>query len=197
MNKALWIHFKHFGRLLGKMYLFLTPRKTNGRVPSQQGEPTTCNVTYWDVSQQTYVHRVLASLGCGNRATLRPSVQSGGGGGGGVGLGGVEYQNGKWVWPKGEIHPFSRGGGRGLGQITHNSSRHQIPVDTLNCLFPSNTFIPSTYSFFHSPASQSLPEERIFLVTDLLGAPEWCRLRYDTCTTHNVDSIPKFYTARQ
>ena len=123
--------------------------------------------------------------------------RAGGGGGGGGGLGGVEYQNGKWVWPKGEIHPFSRGGGRGLGQITHNSSRHQIPVDTLNCLFPSNTFIPSTYSFFHSPASQSLPEERIFLVTDLLGAPEWCRLRYDTCTTHNVDSIPKFYTARQ
>ena len=37
-----------------------------------------------------------------------------GGGGGGVGLGGVEYQNGKWVWPKGEIHPFSRGGGEGF-----------------------------------------------------------------------------------
>ena len=46
------------------MYLFLTPRKTDGRVPSQQGESTLCNLTYWDVSQQqTYVQTSLASLG--------------------------------------------------------------------------------------------------------------------------------------
>ena len=51
MNKAFWSHFKHFGRLLGKIYLFLTPSKTDGRVPSQQGAPTTCNLTYWEVSQ--------------------------------------------------------------------------------------------------------------------------------------------------
>ena len=65
MNKAFWSHFKHFGRLLGKIYLFiLTPSKTDGRVPSQQGAPTTCNLTYWDISQQTYVQRLLlASLG--------------------------------------------------------------------------------------------------------------------------------------
>ena len=63
MNKALK-PFKHFGRLLGKMYLFLTPRKTDGKVPSQQGESTLCNLTYWDVSQQkTYVQTSLASLG--------------------------------------------------------------------------------------------------------------------------------------
>ena len=62
MNKAFWSHFKHFGRLLGKIYLFLTPSKTGGRVPSQQGKPTTCNVTYWEVSQQTYVQTLLASL---------------------------------------------------------------------------------------------------------------------------------------
>ena len=28
------------GRFLGKIYLFLTPSKTSGRVPSQQGAPT-------------------------------------------------------------------------------------------------------------------------------------------------------------
>ena len=33
MNKAFGSHFKHVGRLLGKMYLFLTPNKTDGRVP--------------------------------------------------------------------------------------------------------------------------------------------------------------------
>ena len=48
MNKAFRSHFNRFGRLLGKMYLFLTPSKTDGRVPSQQGEPTTCNLTHWE-----------------------------------------------------------------------------------------------------------------------------------------------------
>ena len=89
------------------MYLFLTPRKTNGRVPSQQGAPTTCNVTYWDVSQQTYVHRVPASLGCGNRATLRPSVQSGGG----VGL---STKMGNGCGLRAKFTPSVGGGGGGV-----------------------------------------------------------------------------------
>ena len=42
ISKAFWSHFKHFRRLLGKMYPFLTPRKTDGRVPNQQG--TTYNL---------------------------------------------------------------------------------------------------------------------------------------------------------
>ena len=63
MNKAFGSHFKHFARLLGKIYLFLTPSKTGGRVPSQQGALTTCNLTFWEVSQQTYVQTLLASLG--------------------------------------------------------------------------------------------------------------------------------------
>ena len=41
MNKAFLSNFKHFGRLLGKIDLLLTPSKTDGRVPSQQGAPTT------------------------------------------------------------------------------------------------------------------------------------------------------------
>ena len=50
MNKAFCSHFRHFGGLLGKIYLFLTPSKTDGRVPSQQGAPTTCNLTYRELS---------------------------------------------------------------------------------------------------------------------------------------------------
>ena len=32
--------------MLGKIYLFLTPSKTDGRVPSQQDAPTTCNLSF-------------------------------------------------------------------------------------------------------------------------------------------------------
>ena len=45
------------------MYVFLTPSKTDGRVPSQQGVPTICNLTYWEVSQQRYLQALLAGLG--------------------------------------------------------------------------------------------------------------------------------------
>ena len=63
MNKSFWNHFRHFGRLLEKTYLFLISSKTDGRVPSQQGAPTTCNLTYLGVSQQTYVQALLAGWG--------------------------------------------------------------------------------------------------------------------------------------
>ena len=39
MNKAFRSHFKHFGKMLGKNYLFLTPSRTDRRVPSEQGAP--------------------------------------------------------------------------------------------------------------------------------------------------------------
>ena len=38
MLNTFWSHFKHFWRLLGKSYLFHTPSKTDGRVPSQQAK---------------------------------------------------------------------------------------------------------------------------------------------------------------
>ena len=53
MNKAFRSHFNHFGILLGKIFLFHPPppppSKTDGRVPSQQGAPTTFNLTDWEV----------------------------------------------------------------------------------------------------------------------------------------------------
>ena len=62
--------------------------KTDGRVPNKEVAPTTCNLTN--------VRRV-------RRAKLRPSVEGGEG---------VE----KWVWSKGEIHPFRVGWGGGKGE---------------------------------------------------------------------------------
>ena len=67
MLNTFWSHFKHFWRLLGKSYLFHTPSKTDGRVPSQQGALTPGNLTYWEASQLTFVQPLLTSLG-GQRA---------------------------------------------------------------------------------------------------------------------------------
>ena len=85
--------------MAGKNYLFLTLSKTCGRVTSQQGVPTTCNLTYGKDSQQTFVQTLMASLGvvigqysdlqwgrgtlrldngCGGRAQFTRSVGGGG-----------------------------------------------------------------------------------------------------------------------
>ena len=49
--------------MLGKIYLFLSPSKTIGSVPSRNGAPTTCNLTYWEVSQQTSTY-IASQFGC-------------------------------------------------------------------------------------------------------------------------------------
>ena len=57
--------------MLEIVYLFLIPSKNDGRVPKlQQGAPTTCNLTYWEVFQQTYVQT-------GHRAKFGHSVGEG------------------------------------------------------------------------------------------------------------------------
>ena len=154
MKKDVWSYFKHFGTLLGKIYLFLTPSKTDEEVPSQQGAHSTFNLTYWEVSQQTY-------------ATGQIQLFRGGEGG----------LIGNWVWPKGYIHPFSGGWGeglRGFWQIAHSSySTHQITSDTTIFQFPRTLFC------LNLPASKNLPEEQIFWGTDPLGAPAF--LRYLCC----------------
>ena len=94
MNKAFRSHFKHIGRLPGKTYLFLTPSKTDARVPSQQSAPTTCYLTYWEVSQQTYVQIYCPVWLWGRRVKFSPTLREGGrrvckGGGGGGAVGGA------------------------------------------------------------------------------------------------------------
>ena len=69
-----WSHFKHFGRLLGKQYMFLTPSKTDGRVPSQQGAPTTAANWFTGKFLNRRMSRwLLASLGVviGQNSTLQ------------------------------------------------------------------------------------------------------------------------------
>ena len=120
-------------RLLGNIYLFLTPSKTDGRISSQQGTPTTSNLTYWEVSQQTKVQTLLASLvvDIGRNSALQRGVGRGGGGGG--------------------------GGGRFLTNSTYQlfeTPKNQIPSDTLNCLFPSNNFTFQGHIIFSMSPSQ-------------------------------------------
>ena len=65
---------------MGKIYLFFALSKTDGRVPSRQGVPTTCFSAV--ISPGTSGH-----FGCAHRIEkFRPLVGGGGGGGGGGGL---------------------------------------------------------------------------------------------------------------
>ena len=156
------------------MYLVLTPSKTVGRVPSQQGAPTTCNLTYWEVSKQTdreplvqhddikgyaaygvVCPHITGQLGCGYRAKFSPSL-------GGRG----------------------KRGQRVFRQIAQSSySTHQIPSNTLNCLFPGNTFFPRTYCLFKisQPAKIRLKNRRTDIFRDRsIGCP---------CNLHSVISF--------
>ena len=71
-------------------------------------------------------------------------------------------------------------GGRGGGQrifwqIAHSSySTHQISSNTLNCLFPDNTFFPRTYYLFKisQPAKIRLKNRRTDIFRDRsIGCP--------------------------
>ena len=128
--------------------MFLTPSKTDGEFPASKVhlQPTTWLTGKFPIRR--ICPDITGQFGCGHREKFSPSVGVGGGG-----------SIGNWVWPKCEIHPTVRGvgggveGERGFRQIANSSySRHQIPSsssgrassDTLNCLFPSNTFLPKT-----------------------------------------------------
>ena len=69
-NNRAWIKLSEaILRILGdfweKFKCFPPPTrsKTEGRVLRQQSAPTTCNLTYWEVSQQTHLQTLLATLG--------------------------------------------------------------------------------------------------------------------------------------
>ena len=126
--------------------MFLTPSKTDGRVPSQQGVPTTCNLTYWEVSQQRYLQPLLAGLG---EATAQNSDLQMGGRGGHRNMGVVKRR----------IYPF-RGWGSFWQKTDARYSTHQIPTDTHSYIFPSNTFHLWTYHFFQTPIQQNFFRNR-------------------------------------
>ena len=85
------------------MYLFLTPSKTDGRVPNQQ--PDLLGRFPADVP-------VCPDI-TGQLGVVRGQNSSVGGGGGKIA---------KWVWAKGDIYPFNEGGGgRGKRFRTNNT----------------------------------------------------------------------------
>ena len=127
---------------MGKIYLFLTPSKTDGRVHSRQGAPTTGNLIYWEFSQQTYVQTLLASLGVVKAG--KSALQCGGGGGAGA----------KFI-PS--LVCVEAGGGE-----MFQTSRHRIPSYTLHYLFPSNTFLQGHIIFPNLPATKNFPKNRCF-----------------------------------
>ena len=103
----------------------------------------TCNLTYWEVSQQMYVRTYYGPVSSvrGQNSALQWWRWGG-------------WCDRKWVWP--EIHPFTGGGGgrrgegggseKGFWKIPHRRfSRRQIPSDILHCLLPWNTFLTRTY----------------------------------------------------
>ena len=195
MNKAFWSHFKHLGWLLEKIYLFLTPSKTNGRIASQQGAPTTCNLTYCEFSQQTYVQTLLASLGVviGQTSALQWRGRRRGKA--------APLEN--WVWPEGEIHWLHWGAGRGRGfwhWIAHTSYyRHYTPspLKTPWSVYSRQHFPSKDKLFFPNlPASDELDEEQILRGTDPFGCPCGRPPEGPVQTNPDVLNPPIFYTFR-
>ena len=105
---------------MGKIYLFLTPGKTDGRVHSQQGAPTTGNIIYWDFPSRRMSKRYWLVWVWSN---WKSAFQCGGGGG--------------------EIHPFTcvcwGGGGGCLRQIA--------PLDIESPHTPFIIYFPGTLSY--------------------------------------------------
>ena len=95
---------------------------------------------------------INGQFGCGHRAIFRSSV---GKGGGGIAIG-------QWLWLTGATYPVSGGGGGGFCQLS-SYSRRQIPSETLNCLFPKNSFLPRTFHYFHiSQPAKNCQKNRYF-----------------------------------
>ena len=116
---------------------------------------------------------ITGQVGFAHRAKFSSSVGVGGGGS----IGPIRCcQSAKFI-------PTVRGGGGGervFWQIANSSySRHQIlspssgraSSDTMNCLFPSNTFLSRTYFFSKSPSQQRFVWRADILTNRSIGFP--------------------------
>ena len=69
---------------------------------------------------------------------------------------------------------------RERGQVAHSSySRHQIPSDTLNCLFSSNIPFKDIHFFSKSPSQQKLAWRTNILRNRFIGCPWSCKSLWD------------------
>ena len=136
--------------MLGKTYLFLTLRKTDGRVPSQQGAHTDLQPDILG----SFPADIIGQFGCGHRAKFSPSV--GVGGRGRRREGRLDRKLG--MAQRAKFAPSVREEGKTF--LTNSTyaytsySRHQITSNTLNCVFPSNTLLPRT-SYFSQISQQA------------------------------------------
>ena len=156
MNKAFW---KYFETLLGKIYLFLIPNKTKWGVPSQQGTPTTCNQTYWEVSQQTYFQPVWVW----SKSKIQPFIKGGGSA--------YEFERGLRV------------------KVTPSEQAHSAPTEHAAILYirspqtPWIVFFLGTLSFqrqiifSQSPSQQTFPCRTYIFRSWSIGCP---------CNDHSV-----------
>ena len=142
MSKAFWSHFKHFGRLRRKKLVCSGSVSHSQQTWWKSSQPARCKTRHTGKFSSKPMSRHYWQVGCGQTAIFSPSVR-------GRGVGGE--------------------GEKGIWQIPHTSySKHPIPLDTLNLLFPSNTFLPRTYYFFQisQPANICL-KNRYFSFSDL------------------------------
>ena len=78
------------------------------------------------------------------------------------------------------------------GQIAHCSyCRHEIPSDTLNCVFPSNIPSKDIQFFPNLPASKNWPEEQKFWGTGSLGAPDHVNI-WDWDKVNRIPSVVQY-----
>ena len=133
------------GDCWGKCICSSLPGRPNGRLPSQQGAPKTCKLTYWEVSQQTYVQTLLASLGVvkGQNSPLQ------------------WRKKGKGFWQI-TLSSYSR----------HQISSDSLNYLSSGADYPADTFLPRTSYFFHISQPAKIGPKNRYFEERLLRAPE-------------------------
>ena len=146
---------------------------------SMHGAPTTCKLTYREVSQQKYLQTLRASLvvAKGHNSDLL----SGRGGG---------FRKDR-CGKKGDFFAFSEGGwrwgwGRNFWQKSVTYSRHQFPSDTDNIFFPAKLSAPE-----HIISSKSSSQQKLTWRTDILrNRSIGCPCFSFACTLLWINKIP-------
>ena len=177
MNKDVWSYFKHFGRLLGK--IFSDPHSQQDWRRGSQ--PARCTLSL----QPDLLGSFPADVG--HRAKFSPS------GGRGRSL------IGNWVWPKGYIHPFSGDGVGGGGEAKRflTDSAQQLSYTSNHLRHPQFSNFQGHIILSKSPSQQKFAWRRDILRNRFIGCPcqgNWARfyLGYLRVRSFPIKKIPSF-----